>query len=302
MSSIIDALEERLLLFLLEQETKKTWEDWLQWLADLDCPLEFEKPLHIPNRPFSFQTWLNACDQQLNQHPDWQARLTTPVWLKRQQITVIPKVLKGGENKIPGITEISGLQTELTRMIDQIHTVQHRIVNLETGFAQGSESPAAQTTSKLIPVKPEVPAALSVSGLSDPLGRPDLARTLERELQIQSKIPNVKGSAVTKSDTDIPEPEIVKLKDAYLSYNRWCDQFDEVHLDLQEFVKETLRVRSSHQISFQQFRYRILKNAKEVKQLESVLESFSRLRSAGVDINLAETESTRESSEATSIS
>ena len=292
MSSIIDALEERLLQFLLEQETKKTWEDWLQWLADLDCPLEFEKPLQIPNRPFSFQTWLNACDQQLNQHPDWQARLTTPVWLKRQQITVIPKVLKGGENKTPGITEISGLQTELTRMIDQIHTVQQRIANLETGSTQSSESPAAQTASKLIPATPEVPA-----GLSDPLGRPDLARTLERELQMHSKIPNAKGSAGTKSETYIPEPEIVKLKDAYLSYNRWCDQFDEVHLDLQEFVKETLRVASSHQISFQQFRYRILKNAKEVKQLESVLESFSRLRSAGVDINLAENESTRDSSQ-----
>ena len=54
MSSIIDALEERLLQFLLKQETKKTWEDWLQWLADLDCPLEFEEPLQIPNRPFSF--------------------------------------------------------------------------------------------------------------------------------------------------------------------------------------------------------------------------------------------------------
>jgi len=279
------------------RKQKKTWEDWLQWLADLDCPLEFEKPLQIPNQPFSFQTWLNACDQQLNQHPDWQARLTTPVWLKRQQIPVIPKMLKGGENKTPGITEISGLQTELTRMIDQIHTVQQRIANLETGSSQRSESPAAQTASKLIPATPEVPAALSVSGLSDPLGRPDLARTLERELQMHSKIPNAKGSGGSKSETDIPEPEIVKLKDAYLSYNRWCDQFDEVHLDLQEFVKETLRVASSHQISFQQFRYRILKNAKEVKQLESVLESFSRLRSAGVDINLAETESTRDSSQ-----
>ena len=298
MSSINDALEERLLQFLLEQETKKTWEDWLQWLADLDCPLEFEKPLQIPNRPFSFQTWLNACDQQLNQHPDWQVRLSTPVWLKRQQITVIPKVLKSGENKTPGITEISGLQTELTRMIDQIHVVQQRMANLETGCSQRSENPAAQTESKLIPATPEVPAALSVSGLSDPLGRPDLARTLERELQMHSKIPNAKGAAGTKSETEIPEPEIVKLKDAYLSYNRWCDQFDEVHLNLQECVKETLRVASSHQISFQQFRYRILKNAKEVKQLESVMESFSRLRSSGIDINLAETESTIENSEA----
>ena len=265
MSGIIDALEERLLQFLLEQETKKTWEDWLQWLADLDCPLKFEKPLQIPNRPFSFQTWLNACDQQLNQHPDWQARLTTPVWLKRQQITVIPIVLKSGENKTPGITEISGLQTELTRMIDQIHTVQQRIANLETGSAQRSGSPAAQTASKLIPATTEVPAALSVSGLSDPLGRPDLARTLERELQMHSKIPNAKGSVGTKSETDLPEPEIVKLKDVYLSYNRWCDQFDDVHLDLQEFVKETLRVASSHQIFFQHFSYRILKNPKEVK-------------------------------------
>ena len=240
---------------------------------------------------------MNLPHQQLNQHPDWQARLTTPVWLKRQQITVIPKVLKVGETKTPGITEISGLQTELTRMIDQIHTVQQRIANLETGSAQSSESPASQTASKLISATPEVPAALSVSGLSDPLGRPDLARTLERELQMHSKISNAKGLAGPKSETDIPEPEIVKLKDAYLSYNRWCDQFDDVHLDLQEFVKETLRVTSSHQISFQQFRYRILKNAKEVKQLESVLESFSRLRSAGVDINLAESESTKDSSQ-----
>ncbi len=64
-------------------------------------------------------------------------------------------MLKGGENKTPGITEISGLQTELTRMIDQIHTVQQRIANLETGSAQRSESPAAQTASKLIPATPE---------------------------------------------------------------------------------------------------------------------------------------------------
>ena len=89
MASINDALEERLLQYLLEQETKKTWEDWLQWLVDLDCPLSFEKPLQIPNRPFSFQTWLTACEQQLIPHPEWQARLSTPAWLKRQQITEI---------------------------------------------------------------------------------------------------------------------------------------------------------------------------------------------------------------------
>ena len=65
MENILDVLEERLLHNFLEQETKKNWEEWLQWLSDLDCPLTFEKPLNIPNQRFSFQTWLSFCDKQL---------------------------------------------------------------------------------------------------------------------------------------------------------------------------------------------------------------------------------------------
>ena len=291
MSSILDTLEERLLQFLLEQETKKTWEDWLQWIADLDCPLEFEKPLQISNRPFSFQIWLEACEKQLSQHPEWHARLNTPAWLKRQNITVLPKVLKSRQNKTPGITEIGGLQTELTRMIDQIHTVQQRIANLDIGSKLWVEK---RSDSQQINTTHEEQTAIAVSGLSDTLGRPDLARTLEMELQIHNKMTNVKGAAVSKSDADILEPEIVELKTAYLSYNRWCDQFDEVHLDLQDLVKDTLRVANSHQISFQQFSHRILKNAKNFKQLKDVLESFTRLRGGGININLPEPPKTKE--------
>ena len=291
MSSILDTLEERLLQFLLEQETKKTWEDWLQWMADLDCPLEFEKPHQIPNRPFSFQIWFEACEQQISQHPEWHARLNTPAWLKRQNITVLPKVLKSRQNKTPGITEIGGLQTELTRMIDQIHTVQQRIANLDIGSKLWAEK---RSDSQQINTTHEEQTAIAVSGLSDTLGRPDLARTLEMELQIHNKMTNVKGTAVSKSDADILEPEIVELKTAYLSYNRWCDQFDEVHLDLQDLVKDTLRVANSHQISFQQFSHRILKNAKNVKQLKDVLESFTRLRGGGININLPEPSKTEE--------
>ena len=94
MESIIDALEERFLQYLLEQETKKNWEEWLQWLKDLDCPLTFEKPIDIPNQRFSFQTWLSHCEKQLIKFPDWQARLSTPAWLLRHQIYVIPKNIK----------------------------------------------------------------------------------------------------------------------------------------------------------------------------------------------------------------
>ena len=296
MASINDALEERLLEYLLEQETKKKWEEWLQWLTDLDCPLSFEKPLNIPNRPFSLQTWLAATEQQLNQHPEWQARLSTPAWLKRQQITVMPKVLKIGGNQFPGIAEIGGLNSELARLIDQIHTVQQRITHLETNATKSTLNPGTQSASQQIPVASVPNVTLPVSGLSDPLGRPDLARTLERELQMLNKGGNTKGSANSKSGDVSHEPEIVSLKEAYLSYNRWCDQFEEVHLDLQEFVKETLRVTNSHKISFQQFSHRILKNAKVVKELERVLESFSRLRSGGVNINMEETQSTLENS------
>jgi hypothetical protein len=294
MASINDALEERLLQYLLEQETKKTWEEWLQWLADLDCTLSFEKPLQIPNQPFSFQTWLKACEQQLIQHPEWQARLSTPGWLKRQQITVMPNVLKSGENQIPGIAEIGGLNSELARLIDQIHTVQQRLTHLESAASQRSSTPKGKSASEQIPAVPLPIVALPVSGLSDPLGRPDLARTLERELQMLNKTGDTKGAPNSKADADSPEPEIVSLKESYLTYNRWCDQFDEVHLHLQEFVNGTLRVPSSHQISFQQFSHRILKKATKVKELEHVLESFTRLRSGGIDINMEESPGTIE--------
>ena len=287
MESIIDALEERLLQNLLEQESKKNWEEWLQWLLDLDCPLKFEKPANVPKQRFSFQTWLSFCEKQLIKFPDWQARLSTPAWLLRQQVYVIPKIIKREESQMYGIGEIGGLNLELTRLIDLIHNVQQLITHLETGSSQSRKKPLHDGTAKQ-----QIPS-ISVShmpktGLSDPLGRPDLARTLERELQLHSKDQNLNDPSKLKDGAEMNEPEIVPLKEAYLSFNRWCDQFEEVHLDLQEFVDGPLRVTGSHQISFQQFSHRILKKALEVKELQNVLESFSRLRNRGVDKNLEE--------------
>ena len=281
---MLDALEERLQQFLLEQETKKTWDDWIKWLAEIDCPIKFEKPLQIPNRPFSFQTWLASCEKQLNHFPEWQARLSTPAWLKRQQITVLPNFVHSGGKKALEATELSGLQAELTRMVDQIHTVQQRISYLETGFSRSSTQPINQTASQQIPSMTVPSNSLPASGLSDPLGRPDLARTLEREMQMAS----IKNSDSPDPNSDLTEPEIVPLKEAYLTYNYWCNQFEDVHLDLQEFVNGDLRVKGSHKISFKQFKHRLLKQAIDVKQLENVFESFARLRSSGIDINLSE--------------
>jgi len=290
MPKTLDALEERLQLFMLEQETKKTWDGWIQWLAEIDCPIKFEKPLQIPNRPFSFQTWLASSEEQLNEHPEWQARLTTPAWLKRQQITVLPNFIQSGDKKVLEAAELSGLQAELTRMVDQIHTVQQRISHLETGNSKSSLQTNHQSPSLQIPSMNVPRSTLAASGLSDTLGRPDLARTLEREMQMSSKSKNIKGSVNSSSDNVLEEPEVIPLKDAYLTYNNWCDQFDDVHLDLQEFVTGELRVKGSHKISFKQFKHRILKNAIDEKELEGAIESFARLKSGGIDINLPKIE------------
>lgn len=290
MPNMLDALEERLQQYMLEQETKKTWDGWIQWLDEIECPITFEKPLQIPNRPFSFQTWLTSCEEQLIQYPEWQARLTTPAWLKRQQINVFPNFIQSVDKKTLQTTELIGLQAELTRMIDQIHTVQQRISHIEIDAPKSSAQSIHQTASQQIPSMTVSKSTLPASGLSDPLGRPDLARTLEREMQLASKGKSIKGSEIPGYDPDVAEPKLVSLKEAYLTYNNWCDQFDDVHLDLQEFVNGELRVKGSHKISYKQFKHRILKNAVDGKQLEGVLESFARLRSNGIDINLSEHE------------
>ena len=116
-------------------------------------------------------------------------------------------------------------------------------------------------------------------------------------MQMASKGKKLKGSAIADFDSELSEIEIIPLKQAYLTYNNWCDQFDDVHIDLDEFVNGELRVKGSHKISFKQFKHRLLKKAIDLNQLEGVLESFVRLRSSGIDIKLSEIEQEENDSE-----
>ena len=52
MSGILEALEERLLQFMLEHETKKTWQDWLQSRHDELRQGAFYDPSNIEFRIF----------------------------------------------------------------------------------------------------------------------------------------------------------------------------------------------------------------------------------------------------------
>ena len=65
MTSILELLEGRLIQDLVEQETKKNWEEWIDLFSEIDCPISFEKPLKLPNSRFNFQTLLSLCEQQL---------------------------------------------------------------------------------------------------------------------------------------------------------------------------------------------------------------------------------------------
>ncbi len=318
MESILETLDDKLQQYWLEQETKKTWEEWMQWLQDLDCPLNLDRPLDIPDRPFSFRTMFTASEPQLRQHSDWMTRLTTPTWLRRQQIVIMPNLLKRGNVVSPAVAEVSALQVELTRLIDQIHMVQQRMGHLEASSQKPrsvvANIPVTAPVNPQMTPKPQVvqqQVRAPISGMQNrmqpqqrppsPMGKPDLARTLERELQIINSTAAISSTTFTDEEENKNEPEIMPLYEAYLSYNSWCDQFMEVNLNLQEFIKGELRVPSSHQISFKQFRHRILREANDPDELTQVLESFSRLRKDGVDINIKGEESIKAEAESAPI-
>ena len=52
------------------------------------------------------------------------------------------------------------------------------------------------------------------------------------------------GSAVRdsqkKKEEDLPPPEIVPLNEAYLAFNRWLDQLEDIHLELDSFFQKGL--------------------------------------------------------------
>ena len=69
----------------------------------------------------------------MKQHPEWQARLCTPSWLQKQRIKLVPKELKKKPSPTAEGLDLDSLQTELTRLVDQIHNVQQQMRHLESG-------------------------------------------------------------------------------------------------------------------------------------------------------------------------
>jgi hypothetical protein len=280
MGRILNTLEEQLKNQLSEGETLKTWGEWQSWLQAQGCPFELNRPSHLPQeRPLSYQKFLEASESQLNHHPEWQARLCTPSWLQKQRIKLVPKELKKSSASLAEGLDLDSLQTELTRLVDQIHNVQQQMGHLESGTTPSKPQLAREISEAARPGA----RFNAVAGL---MGRPDATLMLQRELNVAANL----EKPLKKKEEDLTQPEIVPLNDAYLTFNRWLDQLEDIHLELDSFFKKPLRIPSSHEISFVQFCHRLERESTQPEELRQALEAFERLRQNGVDLNLPEKE------------
>ena len=153
MGKILNTLETQLKDLLLEGETLKTWPEWCRWLESQGCPFQLKRPVHLPeDHMMNYQTMLGACESQMTSHPEWQARLCTPSWLQRQRIKLVPSVLKKG-GRVPEGNDLKALNTELSRLVDQIHSLQDEMENLEPSSASGKLSLAREISNDPIALR-----------------------------------------------------------------------------------------------------------------------------------------------------
>lgn len=278
MGRILKTLEEQLKNQVTEGESLKTWGEWQSWLNNQGCHMELTHPLNLSKeRPINYQKFLEVTESQLNLAPEWQAKLCTPSWVQRHRIKLVPKELKKVSSSQTEGLDLDSLQTELTRLVDQIHMVQQQMGHLETG-KKISKPQLAREISEV------AQSSLQFRPVAGLMGRPDATLMLQRELKI---VANFEKGPKKKED-DFIEPEIVPLKEAYLSFNRWLDQFEDIHLELSPYFQKPLRIPSSHEISFIQFCHRLKRETSNPQKLDQALQSFERVRENGVDLNLPE--------------
>ena len=109
------------------------------------------------------------------------------------------------------------------------------------------------------------------------MGRPDATLMLQRELNVAVNL----EKAPKKSEEEEVEPNIVPLKEAYLSFNRWLDQVEDLNLELELFPK-TIAGSQQYEISFVQFCHRLQRESSEPEELRKALEAFESFARMGL--------------------
>ena len=276
-SSLLQRLEQQLQRHWVSQETRRTWAEWNQWLATAGCELAPPLPETLDaGTKVPYQFWLEHAESVLDPHPDWLARLGSPTWLQRHQVHAIPKQLNESSG-LGGLDsqDLNSLQTELARLVDQIHVVQQQL----RGTSPLKPSPFATAHRPAAPSSPSLGAGQPRTPLLSP-------QLLQRELKHRPETPQPEKAETPAA----PEPRYVPLREAYLSFNAWCDQLEALDLPLAEEIDGEVRVSSSHAISFRQFGHRLLRRGRDEKaqeQLQHYLDRFEQLRQDRVDSNLS---------------
>ena len=276
MGTLVKRLEEQLKRYWIEQETLKTWREWAELIRNAGCDIALPCPETISeSKRLSYMEWLRHSESAFEPYPDWSMRVTNPSWLHRFDLNLVPQSLRDSPNTNSNpLADLGNLQVELARLIDQIHVVQQNI-------GGGSRAPSPPGFSRPMPL-PEFDRPSAAPVLS--------TQSLETELRIKNSM-NKPAAAPPPVVEDVHEPELVPLREAYLSFNAWCAQFEELHIHLQELVDDPLLVRSGHTISFRQFMHRLgrrVEGTERQAQMERYFKTFERMRGQGVDVNLPE--------------
>lgn len=275
-SNLLQRLEQQLQRHWVSQETRRTWAEWNQWISAAGCEVAPPLPATLDaSSKVPYQFWLEHAEPVLDAHPDWLSRLGSPAWLQRHQVQVTPQQLKEGPGS-GGLDsqDLNSLQTELARLVDQIHVVQQQLRG--TSPLKPSPFATAHRPASTPPPAGTVPPRT-------PLLSPQL---LQREFQHPPESSEPKKEDAPAST----EPKYATLRETYLSFNAWCDQLEELEIPLAEEIAGEVRVPSSHAISFRQFGHRLLRRAQDdqaQERLQHYLDRFEQLRQDGVDTNLS---------------
>ena len=281
----LDQLEKRLIEHWQRKESRKTWQDWIKWLEQIQCPLRVDRPEKVsPEDRINYQTFLHFCETALARLPDWESKLTTPNWVEAHSLCLLPtdwtsphlassQSTAGQPEQHKYLTEedLAGTHQALLRLAEEVDKVKGRLEQIERQSIQQPRrvpmpSPPLPGGS---PLK-QPPPQPSPSPPSNPM----MSQTLENELRFRPPPELRPKTYVPESFDENNALPARPLDEAYLSFNEWCDHLYSIGLNVQELSAENLRVESSRPISFLQFSHRLERRVASTDRLHDLLETF----------------------------
>ena len=278
-------LENQLIEHWQRKESRKTWQEWLKWLEQIQCPLRVDQPEKVsPGDQINYQTFLHFSETALAHLPDWESKLTTLNWVEAHDLCLLPtnwaspniiatKSTPGQPEQHKYLTEedLAGTHQALLRLAEEVDKVKGRLEQIERQSIQQPRrvpmpSPPLPGGSPLKQPPPQAPPS--------PPSTPMMSQTLENELRFRPP-PELKPKTYVPESFDENNAFPARpLDEAYLSFNEWCDHLYSIRLNIQELSEENLKVESSRPISFLQFSHRLERRVTSSDRLHDLLETF----------------------------